>query len=105
MCRHRRAAAPCFIFRLKDKFRSHRYLTTAKVADVVVVKVRITGNAECSGLRTHTPDRLRTLIEQVKDLSPDLEVESAVFAETCVLQKNCVCLVESSRPQCVSTRG
>ena len=73
------------ILRSKDKLCTHGDLTTGKVANVVVVEIRIPGDAESSSLRSHASDSFRALIEQVEDLGADLKVKSSVGPEACVL--------------------
>jgi hypothetical protein len=89
----------------KDKFRPHGDGTTGKITNVVVVEIRISGNAESAGLSSYASDRFRALIEQIKDLGTDLKIESSVVAEPRVLQENRVCLVEATCPECVPSGG
>src|SRR5690349_23038889 len=72
-------------FCLENKFCPHGNCATGKIANVVVVEIGVSRDAERSGLRPYATYCFRALIEQVEDLRSDLEVESSVGTEPSVL--------------------
>lgn len=91
--------------RLEDKFRSHGNGTTGKIANIVVVEIGISGYGESRGLCSDTAYGFRAVVEQIKDLGADLEIESPVGAETGVLQHHQIRSAEAPGPQSVSPRS